>query len=753
MARKLTPSTRPRSAVPGEALHEASRNSCYIVTAQPVTKGEALHEASRNPSAQESPLRVASRASTLALLQVREFFRAFPGLQYEIISQPAWGDRRKDISLLDNPPADLFTREQDELVLQGKADIAIHSAKDMPFPLPEGLELLALTEAFDATDSLVSTGNKTLNELPAGARVATSSPTRKAELLALRPDLEVAGIRGTIEERIAQIDAGEYDALIVASCALQRLGLTHRIAEVLPFRTHPLQGCLAVVGKKGNRLAVSTKTEQSAEENLPTSEVDFTSVDARTRYGHVSITGFGPGNPDLLTRRATRALEQADCIFYDDLLDARELHRYTADKVYVGKRKDQHSHSQEEIHQLLMDAARAGRRVVRLKGGDPMVFAHGGEEALALAQCYIPFEIIPGISTALAVASLTGIPLTHRGLASSVAFVTGHSSGLKLPDTDTVVIYMGAANLRPIAANALAQGRDPETPVLLAAHVSRDNEQRFFSTLKELASEEKSYPTPLIVVVGKVASLGAVLPAKSRPTLLVTGTHPGDYDRLGKVIHQPLIELKALHTPPLRELLPDHDWLIFTSRNSVDFFFQALLKEEKTDIRSLARLRIVSVGRITSSALLRYGLKPDLQATDESSEGILKLLLHHPAARAFIPRSAIGLPTLPEGLRNAGWKVSEIPLYTNSLPEATKPIDLAGIDTIVLTSPSCVSNFKQVYGQLPADKEYLLRGRETENRFDREKDSTKTYQVKLQTSGSTHTAAASGSTHHQHTSK
>lgn len=713
MARKLTPSTRPRSAVPGEALHEASRNQ----------------------SAQESPLRVASRASTLALLQVREFFRAFPGLQYEIISQPAWGDQRKDISLLDNPPADLFTREQDELVLRGEADIAIHSAKDMPFPLPEGLELLALTEAFDATDSLVSTGNKTLNELPAGARVATSSPTRKAELLALRPDLEVAGIRGTIEERIAQIDAGEYDALIVASCALQRLGLTHRIAEVLPFRTHPLQGCLAVVGKKRNQLS---------------SEVDFTSVDARTRYGHVSITGFGPGNPDLLTRRATRALELADCIFYDDLLDARELHRYTADKVYVGKRKDQHSHSQEEINRLMMDAARAGRRVVRLKGGDPMVFAHGGEEALALAQCYIPYEIIPGISTALAVASLTGIPLTHRGLASSVAFVTGHSSGLKLPDTDTVVIYMGAANLRPIAANALAQGRDPETPVLLAAHVSRDNEQRFFSTLKELASEEKSYPTPLIVVVGKVASLGAVLPAKSRPTLLVTGTHPGDYDRLGKVIHQPLIELKALHTPPLRELLPDHDWLIFTSRNSVDFFFQALLKEEKTDIRSLARLRIVSVGRITSSALLRYGLKPDLQATDESSEGILKLLQPLPAARAFIPRSAIGLPTLPEGLRNAGWKVSEIPLYTNSLPEATKPIDLAGIDTIVLTSPSCVSNFKQVYGQLPADKEYLLRGRETENRFDREKDSTKTYQVKLQASGSTHTAAASGSFHHQH---
>ncbi|ODT55888.1 MAG: uroporphyrinogen-III C-methyltransferase [Paludibacter sp. 47-17] len=696
-------------------------------------------------------IRVASRTSTLALLQVREFFNAFPGVAYEIIGRPAWGDLRKDISLLDNPPADLFTREQDELVLLGEADIAIHSAKDMPFPLPDGLELIALTEAFDTSDSLVSRDNKTLAELPAGARIATSSPTRKAGLLAIRPELVVAGIRGTIEERIAQIDAGDYDALIVATCALKRLGLMHRVAEVLPFRTHPLQGSLAVVGRKGNPLF-------SRKEMRDRAEVNFATADARSRYGHVSITGFGPGNPDLLTRRATRALGLADIIFYDDLLDARELHRYTAEKVYVGKRKDRHSHSQEDIHQLMIDAARAGRRVVRLKGGDPMVFAHGGEEALALAQCYIPYEIIPGISTALAVASLTGIPLTHRGLAASVAFVTGHSPQLQLPGTDTVVIYMGAANLRPIATNALAQGRTPETPVLLAAHVSRNNEQRFFTTLGQLASEDNNYPTPLIAVVGKVAGLGAVLPAKSRPTLLVTGTHPGDYDRLGKVIHQPLIELKALDTPPLGELLRHHDWLIFTSRNSVDFFVRALLKEEKTDLRSLAGLRIVSVGRITSRTLLRYGLKPDLQATDESSEGILTLLRHRPAARAVIPRSAIGLPALPEGLRKAGWKITEISLYTNNLPEPTEAIDLTGIDTIVLTSPSCVTNFKKVYGQFPAEKNYLLRGRETEKRFENEKDNTKNYQVKLQLSGHTNTdaAAMAESTrhplHHQHDS-
>ena len=160
---------------------------------------------------------VVSRQSPLALLQVQEVFSMFPEISYELIKLDSFGDKNKQISLLDNPPADIFTRELDEAILNGTADIAIHSAKDLPYPLPAGVELIALFDAFDQSDSLVSRKNLTLCNLPTGARIGTSSPTRKKELLALRPDVQVISIRGTIEERIAQIDSGYIDALIIVT--------------------------------------------------------------------------------------------------------------------------------------------------------------------------------------------------------------------------------------------------------------------------------------------------------------------------------------------------------------------------------------------------------------------------------------------------------------------------------------------------------------------------------------------------------
>ena len=245
---------------------------------------------------------VVSRQSPLALLQVQEVFSLFPEIRYKLIKLDSWGDKNKQISLLDNPPADIFTRELDEAILNGTADIAIHSAKDLPYPLPAGVELIALFDAFDQSDSLVSRKNLTLCNLPTGARIGTSSPTRKKELLALRPDVEVVSIRGTIEERIAQVDSGYIDALIVATCALKRLGLEQRIAEALPFETHPLQGNLAITAKVGR-------------DDL---KALFAEKDIRRNYGKVTLVGFGPGNPDLLTLGGDKALEKADIIFHDD---------------------------------------------------------------------------------------------------------------------------------------------------------------------------------------------------------------------------------------------------------------------------------------------------------------------------------------------------------------------------------------------------------------------------------------------------
>lgn len=198
-------------------------------------------------------LRVTARSSKLSLIQVDEVFKRFPDINYRLITKKSYGDKHKKISLLNGEaPDDMFTRELDEALLNDKADIAIHSAKDLPEKLHPDLEVIALYEAFDKTDSLVSRDHIALADLPTGSTVGTSSPLRKKELLQLRPDLQIVDIRGCIEERVQQVRNGSIDAVIVATCALKRLGMEDEITETLPFSTHPMQGRLAITAKKGN---------------------------------------------------------------------------------------------------------------------------------------------------------------------------------------------------------------------------------------------------------------------------------------------------------------------------------------------------------------------------------------------------------------------------------------------------------------------------------------------------------------------
>ena len=227
----------------------------------------------------------------------------------------------------------------------------------------------------------------------------------------------------------------------------------------------------------------------------------------RIQKGKVTLVGFGPGDPDLLTLGGERAISNADIIFYDDLIDSTFLDRYTAEKVYVGKRCHRHSHEQDEINQLMVEAAYAQKNVVRLKGGDPMIFGHGGEEIEFLRSNGIEVKVIPGISTGTAVAALTQVPLTHRGISSSVAFITGHRPDLSLPNADTLVCYMAGSTIHRIAIQAIAEGRKPETPVMLVHNVSHPDQKEFFSTLEALSVGNETYPTPIIIVIGDVVNL------------------------------------------------------------------------------------------------------------------------------------------------------------------------------------------------------------------------------------------------------
>ena len=224
------------------------------------------------------------------------------------------------------------------------------------------------------------------------------------------------------------------------------------------------------------------------------------------QYGNVTLVGFGPGDPDLLTIAGDKALAKAQVIFHDDLVDQAFLDKYNGEKVYVGKRKHCHSHEQDEINQLILNSAIEGKEVVRLKGGDSMIFAHGGEEVEFLKKNGVQVAVVPGISTGVAVAGLTQIPLTLRGIARSVAFITGHTSDVQLPNTDTLVCFMAGSTIHKIAAKAIAEGRDPKTPVALVYNVSLPDQHEYLSTLDALAASETLYPTPIIIVIGQVVA-------------------------------------------------------------------------------------------------------------------------------------------------------------------------------------------------------------------------------------------------------
>ncbi|MDR3365787.1 MAG: uroporphyrinogen-III C-methyltransferase [Prevotellaceae bacterium] len=658
-------------------------------------------------------LKAVARDSRLSLLQVEEFFSHFPDVRYSLSALKSYGDKNKHISLMDNVAGDFFTRELDAAILSGAADVAVHSAKDLPYPLPAGVALYCLTAADDKTDALVSRGGLRLEELPQAAKVGTSSRKRRDELLALRPDLTVVSIRGTIEERILQVDEGKIDALIAAACALKRLGMGSRIAQVLPFETHPLQGSLAVTGKKDN----------------PALQGIFSKRDVRNTYGKVTLVGFGPGNPDLLTIGGDKALCRADVIFHDDLVDKDFLNKYRAVKVYAGKRSGRHSFGQDEINELVYQAAISGKNVVRLKGGDPMVFAHGREEIDYLQSRFVSVEVIPGISAGIALSSSTHIPLTHRGVASSVAFVTGHSvkEEASAPNADTLVYYMGGANISGIAKALMLSGRSASTPVALVHNVSLPGQKIFFTTLEELQFSVIKYPTPIAIVVGEVVLFesGAARP----PGALLTGTALPEYPAKGTVVHTPLITVEKNDDKNLLRMLKSSldslQWIVFSSRHGVRYFFE-MMKELALDVRCLGSVKVASVGKVTSAELCKHDIYPEAESATESAEGLVQYFreIKLTGSNVLLPRSDKGLQYLSDELTRLGNRVVDLPVYVNRVNRDAKKVNLAEFQKIVFSSPSGIDAFKQIYGELPEGIQLVAKGKTTENKIKLELNET-----------------------------
>ncbi len=454
----------------------------------------------------------------------------------------------------------------------------------------------------------------------------------------------------------------------------------------------------------------------------------------RNSNGKVYLIGSGPGDPGLLTVKARDCISRADVIVYDNLANPLFLSYAAKDAeiIYVGKKAACHTMNQNDINALIVDKARQGKDVVRLKGGDPFIFGRGGEEAQELIAADIPFEVIPGITSAVSVPAYAGIPLTHRDHTSTVAFVTGHENPLKKQSSirwdkiatgvGTIVFLMGVANLVHIAETLMANGRDPDTPIAVIMNGTRPDQRTLVSTLGEtrrLAETEDIRP-PAIIVVGDVVNLRNDLNwYETRPLfgrkIIVTRAREQASELMEKLacsgadcIEFPTIEvIPPSSWTPLDDAIrtiETYDWLIFTSVNGVRFFMERLFALNR-DVRDLKGIRIGAIGSKTASVWENMGIKPELVPDKYRAEAIVDAFRDMDKnVRILIPRALKARKILPDELRKMGAKVDVVPAYQTVMPDndterVSQMIASGKIDMVTFTSSSTVTNFMAMLGK------------------------------------------------------
>lgn len=435
----------------------------------------------------------------------------------------------------------------------------------------------------------------------------------------------------------------------------------------------------------------------------------------------VYLVGAGPGDPDLLTLKGRRALERASVVLYDNLAPEQVLDYAppNALRIYVGKKRSTHAYSQEQICALLIEHARAGKTVVRLKGGDPYLFGRGGEEAEALFEAGIPFEVIPGVTSAAGIAGYSGVPLTHRAHASAVSIVTGHDPEAmdwnRFANSDTLVILMGLTSFDAIARKLVACGRPPDTPAIAVRWGTRPDQETLQGTLATLPRliEEHGMKPPSTIIVGEVARLHAKLNWFERLPLFgkrIVVTRPraqasGMSQMLRELGAQP-IEFPVIQIGPAEDYGPldrairkleDYDWLVFTSANGVRAFFERVDLSVR-DLRGL-RARLAAIGPATREVLERAHLKVDEVGDEYVAESLAASIGKHSIAGAsvLLVRAAAARAFLPEWLRERGAKVEVVEAYRTSaapnLEERARELESHPPDWITFTSSSTVDAF------------------------------------------------------------
>lgn len=810
-------------------------------------------------------LRIGTRRSKLALVQtnlVREKILCFfPEAEIEIVEIVTEGDRQKERSLGSFGGKGVFTQDIERALLAGEIDLAVHSAKDMPVKLAEGLTLGAVLGREDPSDVLVTRSGIQAAKLPAGSVIGTSSLRRELQIRQINPQVKIKVLRGNVPTRLNKLREGQYDGIILAAAGLKRLGLDqpeNLYVEYLNqqnFLPAPGQGLLGVECRKGDLTEVMQAIHQpeaamilsaerkyltvlggscnapcaaycrrvgnelrmdgmyaadgqhpvyrsvsvklgsegaadacgeqqeriQSEEMVPCADDMITQAEKlaeklaqMVQIRKVSLVGAGPGDAGLLTRKGLECIRHADVIIFDNLISGSLLNeaKLDAELIYVGKRAGHHHMTQDEIQDVLVEKALTGKYVVRLKGGDPFVFGRGSEEARVLKTYGIPYEIVPGVSSAYSVPAYAGIPVTDRNCASSFHVITGQEGGHKekasldyetlAKEEGTLIFLMGLRHVDTIAQKLIRYGKDAATPAAVIEKGTTAAQRKVCSDLGHITDEvvKQGIQTPAILVVGAVAALGDDLgwfgnEVLSGKRVLMTGTrHMAEELRkvlepLGaELVTVSLIESRVLDNRDdtngaedikcaggmndvegangtegmncaedvrgtadkaavkigeALEAMERYSWLVFTSGNGVELFFEKL-KKEKMDIRRLSHLKFAAIGRKTAQALGEYGIFCDFVPTAYSSETLAKEWIPtlKPNDQVLLMRAKEGASALPEGLREAGISFDDVALYETWVDhrrmEELNRI-LPEVDYVILASGSAAKAFAELISE------------------------------------------------------
>ena len=634
----------------------------------------------------QTVLQAGARNSKLSLAQTEQAFaklkELLPVLDFEIISFSSPGDRDKKTDLRESD-ADFFTRDLDDAVLSGEIDCAVHSAKDLPQELREGLDVLYFPWAEDRRDVLI---------YPKGAanapRIGISSK-RREEYAAKRFSAgKTLPIRGNIDDRIAQLDRGEYDVLIMAAAGLVRLGLADRISEYIPLEEltpPPDQGRLAMVFKKGN----ST----------------FTLL-RKLFVKPLVFAGAGVGTKENTTLGTIEALKNCDVCLYDALCP-QELLDYLpcgAQAIYVGKRSGKHSYSQTEICRMLLDYARKGKRVVRLKGGDPGIFGRLAEEIAVLDEYELPYRVLPGISSLTAATTSTGLLLTRRGTARGFNVFSPRKSGSSdiewLSDEEKSempqVFFMGVGKLKGICEQLLAEGRNSATPVAVVFNAGYPDQKIINGTIENITDKMPDASMPGIIIVGDIANRDfifrehGVFAGKrilfAGSEALKTKAERNIREFGGIPVSMPMIELEScLKEAEIKEI-SKADWIIVNSPSSAEF-----LVESGVDLRKLPKIAVC--GKQTAAIFEARGIKPEIcPEKDFGAAELLKSIKGELKKSDRVVRlcSDKSDSLLTDELKKIAPDTGELISYNN------KPVtydSLPEFDAVLFTSPSTVESF------------------------------------------------------------